>query len=126
MLHYLYLGEPPTVTVSKDLIVFNGTDVQLICTVSGSPLPNITWFKCKINSPLPVFNFDFCVFCLVNSNDNERILLDNSHGRFQIDNRTGVLSISNTIRDDSSVYECLAQNILGSAYAHTTLLVRRK
>jgi len=43
-----------------------------------------------------------------------------------VDNRTGVLSISNTIRDDSGPYECLAQNILGSANARTTLLVRRK
>ncbi len=93
--------------MSKDLIVFNGTDIQLTCTVNGSPLPNITWFKCK-------------------TNDNERILLNNLSGRFSIDNRTGVLSILNTIRDDSGVYECFAQNILGSANARTTLLVRRK
>jgi hypothetical protein len=93
--------------VSKDLIVFNGTDVQLTCTVNGSPSPNITWFKYK-------------------SNENERIQLNNHYGRFYIDNRTGILSILNTIRDDSGQYECLAQNILGSANARTTLLVRRK
>ena len=40
-----HLGEAPTVTISKDLIVFNGTDVQLTCTANGSPTPNITWFK---------------------------------------------------------------------------------
>lgn len=44
---YLNSGEPPSVTVNKDLIVFNGTDVQLTCHVNGSPLPNITWFKRK-------------------------------------------------------------------------------
>ena len=27
--------------------VFNGTDVQLTCTATGSPSPNITWFKSK-------------------------------------------------------------------------------
>ncbi|CAF4023069.1 unnamed protein product, partial [Rotaria sp. Silwood1] len=32
----------------------------------------------------------------------------------------------NTIPNDSSQYECLAQNILGSANARTTLLVRRR
>jgi hypothetical protein len=93
--------------VSKDLIVFNGTDVQLTCTINGSPLPNITWFKYK-------------------TNENEKILLNNLSGRFYVDNRTGVLSISNTIRNDSGQYECFAQNILGSANARTTLLVRRK
>jgi len=62
----------------------------------------------------------------VNSDENEQVLLDNFNGRFHIDNRTGVLSISNTIRDDSGVFECLAQNILGSAHARTKLLVRRK
>ncbi|CAF3597098.1 unnamed protein product [Rotaria sp. Silwood1] len=101
------LSEPPNVTVSKDLIVFNGTDVQLICNVNGSPWPNITWFK-------------------LNLNDDKRILLNNIHERFYIDNRTGILSISNTIPNDSSQYECLAQNILGSANARTTLLVRRR
>ncbi|CAF3794544.1 unnamed protein product [Adineta steineri] len=100
-------SEPPTVTASKDLIVFNGTDVELTCTVNGSPFPNITWFK-------------------LNSNDNQRILINNLHGRFHIDNRTGVLSITNTLRDDSGIFECLAQNILGSAHARTTLLVHRR
>lgn len=51
--------------------------------------------------------------------------LSNMKGRFHIDSRTGVLSISNTMRNDSSIYECFAQNILGSAHAFTTLLVRR-
>lgn len=100
------LGEPPVVTVSKDVIVFNGTDVQLTCTVNGSPLPNITWFK--------------------TSTDNERTPVTNIDNRFHVDNRTGLLSISNTIRDDSGAYECLAQNILGSAHARTSVLVRRE
>ncbi|UJR10058.1 hypothetical protein I4U23_014280 [Adineta vaga] len=100
-------SEPPTVTVGKDLIVFNGTDVQLTCTVNGSPLPNITWFR-------------------LNSNDNERILLSNLDNRFRVDNRTGTMSIFSTMRNDSGAYECVAQNILGSAHARTTLLVRRR
>lgn len=104
---YVHLGEAPTVSVGKDLIVFNGTDVQLTCTISGSPLPNITWFK-------------------YDPNENERIPLDKQLGRFYVDNRTGILSISNTIRDDSGQYECFAQNILGSNHARMTLLVRRK
>ena len=66
------------------------------------------------------------MFHLVNSDNNERILLNITNERFHIDNRTGVLSILNTFRDDSGSYECLAQNILGSAYARTTLLIRRK
>ena len=45
---FMSLGESPTVSVSNDLIVFNGTNVQLTCSVTGSPWPNITWFKCKI------------------------------------------------------------------------------
>lgn len=107
MISIVDLGEAPTVSVSKDLIVFNGTDVQLTCTVNGSPAPNVTWFK-------------------FNTHENERIVLDQNLGRFHVDNRTGVLSISNTIRNDSGQYECLAQNILGSAHARTALLVRRE
>ena len=107
MIFHFHLGEAPTVSVSKDLIVFNGTDVQLTCTVNGSPLPNVTWFKYR-------------------PHENERLPLDKNLGRFYVDNRTGMLSISNTIRDDSGQYECLAQNILGSNHARTTLLVRRK
>ncbi|CAM4809050.1 unnamed protein product [Rotaria magnacalcarata] len=100
-------SEPPTVTVSNDLIVFNGTDIQLTCTANGSPWPNITWFK-------------------LNLNDDERILLNNMNGKFHVDKRTGVLSVLNTMRNDSGIFECLAQNILGSAHARTTLLVRRR
>ncbi|CAF0978834.1 unnamed protein product, partial [Adineta ricciae] len=99
-------SEAPTVTVSKDLIVFNGTDIQLTCTANGSPTPNITWFKLNVN--------------------DERILINDLQNRFHTDSRTGVLSILNTMRDDSGAYECLAQNILGSAHARTTLLVRRR
>lgn len=63
----------------------------------------------------------------MNTNENDRILLHNDiNGRYRIDERTGVLFIGNTLRDDSGQYECLAQNILGTANARTTLLVRRK
>ena len=89
-------SEPPTVVVSKDLVVFNGTDVQLTCTANGSPQPNVTWFKLS---------------------NNERI---------QLNSMSNILSISNTARDDSGQYECLAENILGRAHARTTLLVRRR
>ena len=75
--------------------------------MNGSPLPNITWFK-------------------YHPNENERVPVDEHLGRFHVDNRTGILSIANTIRDDSGQYECFAQNILGSNHARTTLLVRRK
>ena len=61
----------------------------------------------------------------MNVND-ERILISDPQNRFHTDSQTGVLSILNTMRDDSGTYECLAQNILGSAHARTTLLVRRK
>lgn len=93
-------GEAPTVSTSKDMVVFNGTDVQLTCTVSGSPIPNITWTRI----------------------DSDR----NMRERYYVDTRTGILSISNTIRNDSGVYECQAENILGTATARTSLLVRRK
>ena len=62
---------------------------------------------------------------LVNSDNNKHIVLNNVHERFHVNSQTGVLSISNTQRDDSSLYECLAQNILGSANKHLKLLVRR-
>ena len=63
----------------------------------------------------------------MNGNENDRVLLSNDiNGRYRIDERTGVLAIGNTLRDDSGQYECLAQNILGTANARTTLLVRRE
>ena len=65
------------------------------------------------------------MFYLVNSSNNKQIVLNNVHERFHVNSQTGLLSISNTQRDDSGLYECLAQNILGSANEHIKLLVRR-
>jgi hypothetical protein len=119
-------GEAPTVSVSKAMIVFNGTDIQLVCTVTGSPSPNVTWYKGE-TSLCCVLSFSKTdVLLLVNLGDNDqRIQLNDIDNRFHVDTRTGTLSIVNSQRDDSGVYECFAQNILGSANARTNVLIRR-
>jgi hypothetical protein len=68
----------------------------------------------------------FLVIVSDTANDNDRIRLNNVQGRFTVEQRTGILSIFNTIRNDSGTYECQAENILGLVTARTSLLVRRK
>ena len=60
------------------------------------------------------------------SNDDQRIPLNDMNGKYSIDQRTGILSIFHSQRNDSAQYECEAQNILGAANGRTSLLVRRK
>lgn len=59
-------------------------------------------------------------------NENEKRIVNEVNGRLLIDERAGFLTIFNSQRNDSSQYECQAQNILGVAKARTNLFVRRK
>lgn len=46
-----------TQTLQKELVVFEGSSIMLVCFVVGKPMPTVTWFKVRSNC----FNVNFLI-----------------------------------------------------------------
>ena len=87
---------PPTNT---DLIP--GGSTYLDCGVTGLPLPRITWYKTDVleeRRQLPIVGETFVVF-------------------------TDGIQFSNVVQNDTGVYECVAENVIGRFVANASLRV---
>ena len=98
-------GEPgesisaPKVTVSPSQLVVNESDsAVLLCSVSGNPVPQITWSRVS------------------------GVLLSN---RSKVSSR-GLLQIKEARPQDTGEYKCVAQNILGRQEKLASLVVQSK
>ncbi|MEE6496324.1 hypothetical protein FKM82_002300 [Ascaphus truei] len=94
----LVLQKPPTITVHPmDTTVAAGRTVALNCQAEGEPVPLIAWSR----QSRPVIN------------DNRITVLSNNS-----------LQIVAADKEDTSVYECKATNIMGSAIIAVTVTVQ--
>eukprot|EP00118_Oscarella_pearsei_P016938 m.165733 g.165733 ORF g.165733 m.165733 type:complete len:5158 (+) comp38902_c0_seq1:154-15627(+) len=85
----LFVIVPPSVFVEPEIIARQGETVDLLCRVSGVPLPNIAWTR-----------------------SGKRI--DSVSHKYEVLSN-GTLKLRNIQRDDSDKYVCLATNIGGSS-----------
>ncbi|ELU11867.1 hypothetical protein CAPTEDRAFT_216591 [Capitella teleta] len=90
----------PTITSHPNVkAVENNRNTIMVCSASGNPEPQITWFKDSIP---------------VDLTDPRLTLLE-----------SGTLQIRATKKSDEGRYECMAENELGSAYSyHGNLYIR--
>eukprot|EP00079_Xenopus_tropicalis_P024320 XP_012816895.1 PREDICTED: hemicentin-1 [Xenopus tropicalis] len=94
----LTLQRPPTIKVPPlDTTVDAGATVALNCQSEGEPVPTITWYR--HNNP-------------ISSEDRITILPNNS------------LQIVSAQKEDTSVYECKATNIMGTDVVKVTFTVQ--
>lgn len=96
------LGIPPTlITGPTARTVPEDTDIEILCSVSGLPLPKFTWFK-----------------------GTERLIEDKE--RITVNQETGTLTILNAFQNDSAKYICKADNsygepVIASAFIDVTM-----
>jgi len=96
----LSLTVVPRLTQSPDdVTVTEGHSVRLSCQASGQPEPQITWLH------------------------DRRSVSNNPHHTVEA---TGNLVINGVVVEDGGLYECQANNILGSATAQALLTVQGK
>nr|XP_055041763.1 hemicentin-1 isoform X2 [Misgurnus anguillicaudatus] len=94
----LTLQSSPTITVEPvETVVDAGFTVMLNCQAEGEPIPVIEWSR----QGRPLLG-------------NERITILNN----------GSLRISSAQKEDTSEYECVARNLLGSVLVRVSLTVR--
>jgi len=83
----------------SDVTVLEGTDIQILCTVKGYPLPTHKWYKWE--NP----NGD------ESGGKSRRIMFDDPESRIRLDNsESGTLIIANANLEDSGKYVCRAEN----------------
>ncbi|XP_053737549.1 hemicentin-1 isoform X1 [Synchiropus splendidus] len=94
----LKLQRAPTVTVEPmDAVVDAGTTVVLDCQAEGEPTPVVEWSR------------------------QGRPLLSSNHFSIM---KNGSLRLSSTQKEDTSEYECVARNLIGSVMVRVTLTVQ--
>ena len=93
-------GEAPKFTQPLESVeVTEGSGTTLECKVTGTPEPNITWFK-----------------------DGESVT-DVKRYKTRFDGERATLKITTTELDDEGQYKCVAENTFGSASCSSELLV---
>ncbi|KAJ9585761.1 hypothetical protein L9F63_002456, partial [Diploptera punctata] len=90
-------GFPQITQAPSTKVVEIGHNAVLLCSAVGTPSPRISW----VRDMLPV-----------DPNKNSRYsILD-----------TGALQISSSEEEDQGKYECVAENVVGTEYSHSTML----
>lgn len=92
-------GSPVFTVEPMDTVVDSGSTVVINCQAQGEPTPVIEW--ARQGRPLLA---------------NDRITTLSN----------GSLRLSSAQKEDTSNYECVARNLLGSAIVHVALTVRGK
>lgn len=91
----------PTITVHPTMrALFEGRDTVMICSADGYPAPTITWLR----NDIPV---------------------DMGEARFSILPTGGSLHIGKVRESDAGIYECIAENSVGTAYSEPANLFVR-
>ena len=114
-----YVVAPEIIIPPVDVIVINGNEAVLNCTVVGDPLPSISWFVSGIDISLLLFDGIMIPF-------NQEGRIDHSVVTNTILNSTvihsslSLMEIASFIAGD---YTCRASNILGSITRTATLIV---
>ena len=92
---------PPVITFPTENIfvsVTESNDTSLMCSASGSPIPDISWFRGNE---------------LANGSNvmitPSQVLLNPTSGLYEV---TSELSVSMTDRTDAGMYRCVATNII--------------
>lgn len=96
-------GEAPSLETSlKPVTVTEGSEVNLVCKISGKPQPKVEWLK----GGKPV-------------KPDKRVITD-------YDGKTSTLKIKESTLDDEGEYKCVATNNLGSVFTSAEVLVNEK
>ncbi|XP_034947466.1 fasciclin-2 isoform X2 [Chelonus insularis] len=102
----------PKIMEFQNKTVVVGKEVKLECKVYGKPAPGVTFRKQTASKS----------FVLGNQPNDDRIVLrtydDNTTGK-----TTAVLTISNVLREDDGLYECIAKNKVEEARKNGHLTV---
>ncbi|XP_069702214.1 tyrosine-protein phosphatase Lar isoform X7 [Periplaneta americana] len=95
-------GFPQITQAPSTKVVEIGHNAVLLCSAVGTPPPRISW----VRDMLPV-----------DPNKNSRYsILDTGTGM------PGALQISSSEEEDQGKYECVAENVVGTEYSHSTML----
>jgi hypothetical protein len=96
-------GEAPKfITKMKALEVTEGEEAKFVCSISGTPKPNVMW-----------------------SRDGE-VLIDGLRYRIDVSSVQCTLIILGTKREDEGVYKCVLRNGFGSATTSAELMVNQR
>ncbi|EJD75389.1 immunoglobulin I-set domain-containing protein, variant, partial [Loa loa] len=94
-------GQSPVIhlSLSSEMHVKMGENVQLKCVISGSPMPSVQWKR------------------------NDVIIENNEHYLIICDDGICILRISNVAEEDNAIFSCTAMNIFGSTKTESRMIV---
>lgn len=101
----------PRIVAYKNISIPTGQEARLSCSAFGRPLPTVTFRK--LTSPDRL---------VVGPQRDDRIVVENTRDNDRSE-MIGTLSISNLLRTDDGLYECIATNEGGAAFKNGHLTV---
>ncbi|GFG32210.1 hypothetical protein Cfor_02031 [Coptotermes formosanus] len=103
----------PRIVTYKNISIATGKEAKLPCSASGRPLPTVTFRKLTSDR------------FVVGPQQDDRIVVENTRDDERHET-IGTLSISNILRTDDGLYECIATNEGGEALKNVHLTVEFK
>ena len=115
----LYVVSPEIIIPPIDIIVINGSEAVLNCTVVGDPLPSVSWFVSGVNISLLQSDGVMIPFSQQGS-INDSAVANTILNSTMIHSSLSLIEIASFIAGD---YTCRASNILGNITRTATLIV---
>ena len=116
---FLYIVSPEIIIPPIDIIVINGSEAVLNCTVVGDPLPSVSWFVSGVNISLLQSDGVMIPFSQ-QGRINDSAVANTILNSTMIHSSLSLIEIASFIAGD---YTCRASNILGNITRTATLLV---
>ena len=115
----MYVVFPEIIIPPIDIIVINGSEAVLNCTVVGDPLPSVSWFVSGVNISLLQSDGVMIPFSQ-QGRINDSAVANTILNSTMIHSSLSLIEIASFIAGD---YTCRASNILGNITRTATLLV---
>ena len=93
---HIFAGKPEVFVYPDRVVVAEGDDVEVSCNASGTPYPTLTWNRLLGNRP-----------------------------KNMVVSRNGVMKIRRVKMSESGIYQCTAENIVGSSSRPSFIVIMR-